>query len=53
MADSTSNQETFDRLQDEIQTKKTGKVTIRDAQFLVLLEIRELLQQIEQNTRPA
>jgi len=52
MADSILNEEIFNIFEDRIALKKEGDITIRDAQFLMLKEIRDLLIQIEENTRP-
>jgi hypothetical protein len=53
MADSTTNEEIIEMFEDRIQTKETGKITIRDAQFLLLIEIRDLLTDIKANTTPS
>jgi hypothetical protein len=52
MADSTTNDEIIELVEDKIQTKRTGKVSTSDAAFLLLAEIRDLLITIEENTRP-
>ena len=50
MADSTSTDEIIELWEDRIQTKEYGKVTVQEATFLLLIEIRDLLTTIATNT---
>jgi hypothetical protein len=50
MADSTAYTTIIEDRYDEIVTKKTGKISSADAEFLLLYRIMELLEDIKENT---